>query len=133
MDGVRETTTVAIVGAGPGGLTLANLLRSAGIACVVLERQSRSYVEQRRRAGVLEHYAARIFEEWGLADRVLADVAVDSVLEIRTDGTPRYLNVAELAGGRHSRLMPQQFLVRRLISALVPAGHPGPANETPGS
>ncbi|HEV7897180.1 MAG TPA: FAD-dependent monooxygenase, partial [Planosporangium sp.] len=74
-DVVRETTTVAIVGAGPAGLTLANLLRSAGVACVVVERQSRSYVEQRQRAGVLEHHAAQIFEEWGLADRVLADAA----------------------------------------------------------
>lgn len=123
MAGVaHETTTVAIIGAGPGGLTLANLLRSAGIACVVLERQSRSYVEQRQRAGVLEHHAAEIFETWGLADRVLAGVAVDNVLEIRTDGAPRFLNVAELAGGRHSRLMPQQFLVRRLIATFLEDG-----------
>jgi p-hydroxybenzoate 3-monooxygenase len=121
-DVAHETTTVAIIGAGPGGLTLANLLRSAGIACVVLERQSRSYVEQRQRAGVLEHHAAEIFETWGLADRVLAGVAVDNVLEIRTDGEPRFLNVAELAGGRHSRLMPQQFLVRRLIATFLEDG-----------
>ena len=121
-DVAHETTTVAIIGAGPGGLTLANLLRGAGIACVVLERQSRSYVERRQRAGVLEHHAAEIFETWGLADRVLAGVAVDNVLEIRTDGEPRFLNVAELAGGRHSRLMPQQFLVRRLVATFLEDG-----------
>jgi p-hydroxybenzoate 3-monooxygenase len=121
-DVVRETTTVAIIGAGPAGVTLANLLRSADIPCVVVERQSRSYVEQRQRAGVLEHHAARIFEEWGLADRVLADAAFDGFVEIRVDGAARFLNVAELAGGRHSRLLPQQFLVRRLISAFLEDG-----------
>ena len=121
-DVVRETSTVAIVGAGPSGLTLANLLRQAGIACVVLERQSRSYVEQRQRAGVLEHHAAQIFEKWGLADRVLADAAIDQVMEIRVDGTPRYLRLADLAGGRQSRMLPQQYLVRRLISAFLEDG-----------
>ena len=121
-DVVRETTTVAIIGAGPAGLTLANLLRSAGVACVVVERQSQSYVEQRQRAGVLEHHTAQIFEKWGLADRVLADAASDGFVEIRVDGTPRHLNIGELAGGRSSRLMPQQFLVKRLISVFLEDG-----------
>lgn len=114
---VRETTTVAIVGAGPAGLTLANLLRGAGVDCVVLEKQTRSYVEQRQRAGVLEDHAVQIFEEWGLAGRVLADMPVNTVMEFRTDGTPRFL---DLAG--HSRQIPQQFLVRRLIAAFLADG-----------
>ena len=117
-----ETTTVAIIGAGPAGLTLANLLRSAGIGCVVLERQSRTYVEQRQRAGVLEHRAARMFEEWGLADRVLQDSRTDGVQEFRVDGEPRFLPIAELAGGRFGRILPQQFLVQRLITAFLEDG-----------
>jgi p-hydroxybenzoate 3-monooxygenase len=116
---VRETTTVAIVGAGPAGLTLANLLKTLDIACVVVERCSRSYVEQRQRAGVLDHRGTRIFDEFGLADRVLGGVPVESLLEIRYDGVPRYLNLPELAGGRYGRLVPQQVLVRRLIAVLV--------------
>jgi p-hydroxybenzoate 3-monooxygenase len=48
-------TTVAIVGAGAAGLTLANLLQRCGVSCVVVERQTRAYVEKRQRAGVVEH------------------------------------------------------------------------------
>ena len=44
-------TQVAIVGAGPAGLLLGHLLRAAGIDCVIVERQSRDYVESRIRAG----------------------------------------------------------------------------------
>ncbi|GAA4688223.1 4-hydroxybenzoate 3-monooxygenase [Phytohabitans rumicis] len=121
-DDVREKTTVAIVGAGPAGLTLANLLGRAGIDCVVLERQSRSYVESRQRAGVLDHHAGRMLEKWGLAGRVLMDARVDGVYEFRLDGVPRYLDVAALAGGRHNHILPQQFLVQRLMAALLEDG-----------
>ncbi|MFG1603985.1 4-hydroxybenzoate 3-monooxygenase [Actinoplanes sp. NPDC049265] len=121
-DLAQRDTTVAIIGAGPSGLTLANLLRTAGIGCVVLERRSREYVEQRQRAGVLEHRAVRMFEEWGLADRVLRDSRVDGVQEFRVDGEPRFLPIAELAGGRFGRILPQQFLVQRLIGAFLENG-----------
>lgn len=121
-EAAHETTTVAIIGAGPSGLTLANLLRAAGIGCVVVERQSRTYVEQRQRAGVLEWRAAAMFEEWGLADRVLQDSRVDGIQEFRVDGEPRFLPVAELAGGKFGRILPQQFLVQRLIGAFLEDG-----------
>ncbi|MEV7623271.1 4-hydroxybenzoate 3-monooxygenase [Actinoplanes sp. NPDC089786] len=121
-EAAHETTTVAIIGAGPAGLTLANLLRTAGVDCVVVERQSRAYVEQRQRAGVLEHRAARMFEEWGLADRVLQDSRTDGVQEFRVDGRPRFLPIADLAGGKFGRILPQQFLVQRLITAFQEDG-----------
>ena len=47
-------TQVGIVGAGPAGLVLSHLLHLSGIESVVLEAHSRSYVEERVRAGVLE-------------------------------------------------------------------------------
>ncbi|GAA2476281.1 4-hydroxybenzoate 3-monooxygenase [Winogradskya humida] len=113
-----ESTTVAIIGAGPAGLTLANLLRRNGVDCVVLEVRSRAYVENRQRAGILDNHAARIFTEFGLADQVLAGAPVETKLEIRYDGEPRFLDVPALAGDRPSHLVPQQLLVRRLIAAL---------------
>ena len=54
MRATERRTQVAIVGAGPAGLTLAQLLHAAGIESVVLEDRSREYVEARIRAGVLE-------------------------------------------------------------------------------
>ncbi|MEV6492315.1 4-hydroxybenzoate 3-monooxygenase [Actinoplanes sp. NPDC051633] len=116
---LHESTTVVVIGAGPSGLTLANLLRTAGIDCVVVERQTRTYVEQRQRAGVLEWRAAQMFEEWGLAGRVLQDARVDGTQEFRIDGVPHLLEVAERAGGRYARILPQQFLVQRLVAAFL--------------
>jgi p-hydroxybenzoate 3-monooxygenase len=116
VSGVRDTTRVTIIGAGPAGLTLANLLQLNGIDCVVLETRGRSYVEERQRASVLDHYGGQIFEEAGLAGEILAGAPVGSTLEIRTDGEPRFVDVAGLAGGRPNRVVSQQTLVTRLLA-----------------
>lgn len=48
-----EETIVAIIGAGVSGLALATFLQKSGVACVILERRNRAYIEARQRAGVI--------------------------------------------------------------------------------
>ncbi|MEZ4571577.1 MAG: 4-hydroxybenzoate 3-monooxygenase [Thermomicrobiales bacterium] len=63
-------TQVGIIGCGPAGLVLARLLHRRGIESVILERQTREYVEARIRAGVLEQGTADLVREKGSADRM---------------------------------------------------------------
>jgi p-hydroxybenzoate 3-monooxygenase len=63
-------TQVAIIGGGPSGLLLSQLLHRHGIESVVLERQTRDYVLGRIRAGVLEHGMVALLEAAGVADRL---------------------------------------------------------------
>ncbi|MEV0402667.1 4-hydroxybenzoate 3-monooxygenase [Actinoallomurus sp. NPDC050550] len=116
-----ENTTVVIVGAGVAGLTLGNFLLCSGIDCVILEKRSREYVEQRQRAGVIDARAARMFREWGLEDRVIGGVPVTPVMNFRIDGETRPL---ELGSDDHSdgRFCPQQVLVRNLIDVFISDG-----------
>jgi p-hydroxybenzoate 3-monooxygenase len=66
-------TQVCIIGAGPAGLLLGHLLRTEGIECVVLERQTPDYVLGRIRAGVLEQVTVALMERLGLDARLKAE------------------------------------------------------------
>ncbi|MFK8851008.1 FAD-dependent monooxygenase [Streptomyces sp. Ac-502] len=68
MTETGKDTAVVIVGGGVAGLALGNFLLRKGIDCVVLEKYSRAYVEQRHRAGSLDAYGVRVLHEWGLGD-----------------------------------------------------------------
>lgn len=113
----QEETKVVIIGAGVSGLTLATFLRESGVACVVLERQDRSYISMRQRAGVVEARAARMFERWGLADQLLGG-PIAQTIEYRVNGVGR---VFHLAGdeGSEGRFCTQQMLVNSLLRVLI--------------
>lgn len=66
-------TQIVIIGGGPSGLLLSQLLHTRGIASVVLERKTKDYVLGRIRAGVLEQGLIRLLEEAGCADRLHAE------------------------------------------------------------
>jgi len=65
-------TQVAIIGGGPAGLLLSHILDRNGIASIVLERQTRTYVLERIRAGVLEAGTVRCCVKLGLANAWIA-------------------------------------------------------------
>ncbi|MFI7504007.1 4-hydroxybenzoate 3-monooxygenase [Streptomyces sp. NPDC049687] len=117
-----ESTTVVVIGAGPAGMTVANLLMRCGIDCVVLERRTREYVAQRQRAGIVETRAVRMFDSWGLADRVLGGVPYDGILELRVDGESHLVSDSDGSEGLPARLCPQQILVQKLTATFLADG-----------
>lgn len=75
-------TQVAIIGGGPSGLLLAQLLHRRGIESVVLERKTKDYVLGRIRAGVLEQGLVKLMEEAGCADRLHAEGIIHNGVSI---------------------------------------------------
>lgn len=67
------TTQIVIIGGGPSGLLLSQLLHLRGIQSVVLERKSKDYVLSRIRAGVLERGLIGLMDEAGVGDRMAKD------------------------------------------------------------
>jgi p-hydroxybenzoate 3-monooxygenase len=117
-------TQVAIVGAGPAGLTLARLLEREGIESVVLEDRSRDYVEHRIRAGVLEQGTADLLVEAGVGDRMLREGIVHHGIELQFDGERHRIPLSELTGGRTIMIYGQTEVVKDLITARLDADLP---------
>ncbi|WP_329789968.1 4-hydroxybenzoate 3-monooxygenase [Lentzea sp. DG1S-22] len=113
---------VTVVGAGPAGLTLANLIQQSGIDCVVLEKASRTHVETRPRAGVLEHRSVTMLESLGLADRLLMEADRHGTCEFRVSGQVFQVSYSDLYGGREHYVYPQQEVVKDLIGGFLAAG-----------
>jgi p-hydroxybenzoate 3-monooxygenase len=105
---------VVVVGAGPAGLTVANILRAASVDCLVLETETRAFIEQRPRAGVLEEWAVRGLRERGLADALSERAQVHEECEFRFAGERYRFGYTELTG-HHHYVYPQPLLVTDLV------------------
>jgi len=114
-------TQVGIVGAGPAGLLLSQLLHLQGIESVVLERRDREYVEHRVRAGVLEHGTAETLREAGVGKRMDAEGMPHEGTELRFGGRGHRIDFAGLTG-RTIMVYGQQEVVKDLIAARLGAG-----------
>jgi p-hydroxybenzoate 3-monooxygenase len=79
-------TQVAIIGAGPAGLMLGHALRQAGIECIIFERQSRTHVESRIRAGVLEQVTTDMMARLQLDSRLKAEGLKHEAVALVRDG-----------------------------------------------
>ena len=92
---VRKTQ-VAIVGAGPSGLLLAQLLGRHGIEAVVLERQTREHVEARIRAGLLEWGTVELVNEAGVGDRMMREGLVHDGFALAYAGRTHRIDLKSL-------------------------------------
>ena len=115
-------TQVAIIGAGPSGLLLGQLLHNAGIQTLVLERQSAEYVQGRIRAGVLEQGMVDLLREAGVSQRMDTEGLVHDGFDIALNGQLTSIDLKALTGGQSVMIYGQTEVTRDLMAARAAAG-----------
>src|SRR5690606_42165301 len=108
-------TQVAIIGAGPSGLLLGQLLNKAGIDNIIIERQSPDYVLGRSRAGILEQGMADLLREAGASERMDREGIGHDGIEIACDGRSERLDLKELTGGKTVLVYGQTQITRDMV------------------
>ena len=119
---MRHRTQVAIVGAGPSGLLLGQLLHKAGIEAVIVERQSGEHVLSRIRAGILEQVCIDLMDEAGVGARMHREGLVHGGFELLYAGQRHRIDMNRLTGGKNVMVYGQTELTRDLMDARAAAG-----------
>jgi p-hydroxybenzoate 3-monooxygenase len=110
-------TQVAIIGAGPSGLLLGQLLYKAGIDNVIIERQSAEYVLGRIRAGVLEQVTTDLLDECGVSARLHKQGLVHDGIELLFKGARHRIDMRTLTGGKTVTVYGQTEVTHDLMDA----------------
>jgi p-hydroxybenzoate 3-monooxygenase len=114
-------TQVAIIGAGPSGLLLGQLLARDGIDAVILERRSADYVLSRIRAGVLEQGLTDLLRAAGVAARLDREGLVHDGFALAFSGRTHRVDLSGLTG-RHVTVYGQTEVTRDLMDARAASG-----------
>lgn len=114
-------TQVAIVGAGPAGLMLAHLLHLGGIESIIIEARSRSYVEGRIRAGVLEQGTVDLLNATGVGQRMRREGLLHQGIELGFAGKRHRIDMQQLTGNA-VMVYGQHEVVKDLIQARLHDG-----------
>lgn len=114
-------TQVAIIGSGPAGLLLGQLLHKAGIDAVILERRSRDYVLSRIRAGVLEDGTVKLLDAVGASARLHAEGLPHDGFDLLFGGQRHRIDLQRLTG-RHVTIYGQTEMTRDLMDQRAAEG-----------
>jgi len=117
-------TQVVIVGAGPSGLLLGQLLARANIDAVILERQTGEHVLSRIRAGVLEQVCVELLDQLGVGARMHREGLVHGGFELLWRGRRHRIDMHRLTGGKSVTVYGQTELTRDLMEARAAEGLP---------
>jgi p-hydroxybenzoate 3-monooxygenase len=115
-EGAGLRTSVGIIGAGPAGLLLSQLLRKAGIDNVVLENRTREYVEHRQRAGILEQNTVDALRACGAGERMDRLGLRHDGIELRFAREGHRIDFPSHTGGRSVMVYAQTEVVKDLIA-----------------
>ncbi|HWP13338.1 MAG TPA: 4-hydroxybenzoate 3-monooxygenase, partial [Ramlibacter sp.] len=115
-------TQIAIIGAGPAGLLLGQLLFKAGIDNIIIERQSAAHVLGRIRAGVLEQVAVDLLDECGVGARMHREGLVHHGIELLFAGQRHRIDMHGLTGGKSVTVYGQTEVTHDLMDARTAEG-----------
>ncbi|ENX57889.1 MULTISPECIES: 4-hydroxybenzoate 3-monooxygenase [Acinetobacter] len=111
------TTQVAIIGAGPAGLLLGQLLYQAGIEHIIIEQRSTDYVASRIRAGILEQVSVDLLKQAGVDQHLKEKGLPHSGIEILTNGQKHRVDLSALTGGKQVTVYGQTEVTKDLMMA----------------
>ena len=113
---------VAIIGGGPAGHLLGQLLYRSGIDAIVIEQRSQDYVQARIRAGVLEQGTTNLLDDAGVGARMHAEGLVHGGFALGFDGRSHRIDLQQLTGGKQVMVYGQTEVTRDLMDARAAAG-----------
>ncbi|MDE2255131.1 MAG: 4-hydroxybenzoate 3-monooxygenase [Betaproteobacteria bacterium] len=117
-------TQVAIIGAGPSGLLLGQLLAKAGIHAIIVERQTGDHVLSRIRAGILEQVCIDLLDEAGVGERMHKEGLIHRGIELLYNGKRNRIDMETLTAGKKVMVYGQTELTKDLMDARVAADLP---------
>ncbi len=115
-------TQVAIIGSGPSGLLLGQLLATVGIETILLDRVSPEYILGRIRAGVLEDGAVRLLDQAGAGARLHAEGLIHDGFWLAFSGQDHRIDLHGLTGGKRVTVYGQTEVTRDLMAGRAQSG-----------
>ncbi|WP_130802491.1 4-hydroxybenzoate 3-monooxygenase [Acinetobacter ihumii] len=110
-------TRVAIIGSGPAGLLLGQLLYKAGIDHIIIEQRSAEYVASRIRAGILEQVSVDLLQQAGVDENLKLKGLPHSGIEILTHGQKHRVDLSALTNGKQVTVYGQTEVTKDLMQA----------------